>query len=454
MSRFAASLLLILSFTGPVSAETEYPMELWRTETFRRRFMGSYGMNADVEPSVTVLERELMEKVMALMGEDDGLHRAQRLLRQQRDAERNALFDFTLGNIHFQKDELDQAAAAYRNAVLKFPSYQRAHKNLGLVLVRTGAFDEAVEPLTRALELGAHDGLTFGLCGYAHLMNGEFTSAETAYRQAIMLQPDTDDWKLGLARCLFKQRLFAAAATLCRDLIERNAERADFWLLEANAYLGMQEPLRAAANYEYLAARDMASAQALNTLGDIYVNEGLTDLAAGAYLRALSADTEAAPERYLRNGDVLAARGAPAEAARLSAAVRKKFGETLGTEARKRLLKLDARIAAAQGKAVAEQIALLEEIIALDPLDGEALILLGRHYASTDNVEKAAYMFECAARLEKFEAEACLRHAQCLVRHERYEEAAQLLKRSVEVRPREDVRRYLEQVERVAKAGR
>ena len=79
MSRFAASLLLILSFTGPVSAETEYPMELWRTETFRRRFMGSYGMNADVEPSVTVLERELMEKVMALMGEDDGLHRAQRL---------------------------------------------------------------------------------------------------------------------------------------------------------------------------------------------------------------------------------------------------------------------------------------------------------------------------------------------------------------------------------------
>jgi len=61
-------------------------------------------------------------------------------------------------------------------------------------------------------------------------------------------------------------------------------------------------------------------------------------------------------------------------------------------------------------------------------------------------------MFERAAGIGQYEAEASLRHAQCLVRAGRYRQAVPLLKRTQELRPREDVGRYLEQVERVARA--
>ena len=86
----------------------------------------------------------------------------------------------------------------------------------------------------------------------------------------------------------------------------------------------------------------------------------------------------------------------------------------------------------------------------LDPLDGETLILLGQHYAAT-NVEKAVFYFERAEGVEKTEADARLRHAQVLVRNGKYQEALPLLKRALELKPREDVQRYAEQVERAAR---
>jgi len=96
----------------------------------------------------------------------------------------------------------------------------------------------------------------------------------------------------------------------------------------------------------------------------------------------------------------------------------------------------------------------LEEIVALDPLDGEALMLLGELHARNGLTEKAMFYYERAESMEKFEADAKLRRAQLLVKQSRFTEALALLKRSQELKPREDVARYLEQVERVARSHR
>jgi tetratricopeptide (TPR) repeat protein len=259
------------------------------------------------------------------------------------------------------------------------------------------------------------------------------------------------DWKVGLAQCLFRQRKFSEAATLCGELIELDPETEKYWLLQANAYLGMAKPMKAAENYEYLDLNGKSTVKSLNTLGDIYVNEGLADMAADAYLRAMEKDESGKPDRFLRDAEILAARGAYAEAVGLLARLKEAFMGQFDREERKGVLKLEARLAAATGAAGDEQVALLEQIVEIDPLDGEALILLGQHHASEGAVEKAAFLFERAAGLEKFEAEACLRHGQCLVRNARYRDALPLLKRAYELRPREDLSRYMEQVERVAR---
>ena len=446
---WTAGLAAGMDATPAGAAEGE--LLIWRDPEFRQAFLGTYGMRSEVEPRVTVIEKEDLDRVAKLMSGTNGLDKARAFLEKNTKPVSSAVFDFTLANVYQQLDKLPLAAEWYQKAIKKYPSFQRAHKNLGLVHVRTGAYEKAVDPLTKAIELGATDGLTFGLLGYSYAMTEQYASAEGAFRQAMMLQPQAMDWKVGLTRCLFKMRKYEEAAALCEELIRRNPEKVDYWMLQANAFMGMKQPLRAAQNYELLDLTGQAASSVLNTLGDVYANEGLMDQAGDAYRRALAKDPQGDPARYLRDGEVLAARGAHAEARRLLAALREIMGQRIQGDEQKRLLKLDARLALAAG-AGAEQAKILEDIVRLDPLDGEALILLGQHHAAAGRVEKGIFYFERAAGLPKYEAVAKLRHAQCLVKGAKYQEAVPLLKRAQELNPREDVQRYLEQVERVARA--
>jgi len=437
---------------GMASADEwiEQPATFWREPAFQKAFMGSYGMRSEIEPRVTVVEKEVMEKVMKLMAEDDGASKAIALLEKSCTPAASAVFDFTLANLHFQEDRLTNAATGYQAAITKFPSFQRAHKNLALICVRQAEYEAAVEPLTKSIELGANDGLTYGLLGYAYASLDQFVSAESAYRLALMLQPKTKDWKLGLCRVLFKQQKFGEAITLCDELLRQEPDKADYLLLQANAYLGLKQPLRAAEIYELLDLSEQTPVPALHTLGDIYVNEEYLDQAGDAYLRALARDPKPDIGRHLRNVEILVSRSAPEAAHRLLQAVSTRAGKDVDPEPRKRMLKLEARLAALKNEAGEEQARILEEIVRLDPLDGDALILLGQYHATT-NMQQAIFYFERAAGIEKSEADARLRHAQVLVRNGKYQEALPLLKRAHELKPREDVQRYIEQVERAAR---
>ena len=108
----------------------------------------------------------------------------------------------------------------------------------------------------------------------------------------------------------------------------------------------------------------------------------------------------------------------------------------------------------ADGEGGAEAAAVLEEIVKLDPLDGEALMMLGQHYSRVSEPEKAIFYYERAASLETFEVNAKVRQAQVLVGMNRYADAVPLLRRAQELKPRDDIARYLEQVERMAKSKR
>ena len=427
----------------------EQPATFWKDPAFQKSFMGSYGFRAEIEPRVTVLEKEVMEKVLKHLAADEEKKAVELLLKNTRPSS-SAVFDFTLANLCFQDDKLDDALRHYASAIEKFPSFQRALKNSALIHVRQGNFESALDPLAQCIELGANDGLTYGLLGYAYAMTEQHLSAESAYRLAILLQPKTLDWKLGLCRSLFKQQKYGEAIAMCDELLRLDPGKSDYLLLQANAHLGMRQPMRAAEIYEILDASLRAPVPALHTLGDIYINEGFIEQAADAYTRAFQRDANPDPARQLQNVEVLISRSAFASANLLLDAVRSRLGASVSDEQQKRILKLQARLLAATGEQGEEQARLLEEIVKLDPLDGDALILLGQHHAET-SPEKAAFYYERAEGIEKFEADARLRHAQLLVKNGKYQEALPLLKRALELKPREDVQRYLEQVERAAR---
>ncbi|HEV8334910.1 MAG TPA: tetratricopeptide repeat protein [Candidatus Polarisedimenticolia bacterium] len=447
--RIPARLALLTLVLGAVPALAgEDP---WKSPEFQKQFLGTYGVLAEVEPRLSPEERAVLEKIIPLLS--GNLAKAAEQLAAATTPASSALLDFTLGNIHFQLDQPDEAEKHYRRAVEKFPSFLRAYKNLGLVCVRLGNTADAIKAFTRMIELGGGDALSYGLLGQAYSAQEDFLAAESAYRQALLLQPDSLDWKVGLVRCLFREQKLAEAVAMCGELIEKYPDRADLWQLQASAYLGLKEPLKAAENYEMLTRLGHADAEMLYTLGDLYVNESLLDLAARAYLRALEQEGETDAGRGLRSAEILSARGATEAAKRILARIQERFGESLSDEQKSRNLKLQARIAATSGSGQ-ESAKILEEILALNPLDGEALMLLAQQFAKTGEFEKAAFYLERAEGLEGFEADARVRHAQLLVRQSKFTEALPLLKRAQELKPREEVASYLEQVERAARSQR
>ena len=227
-------------------------LSIWDEELFQKQFLASYGVNTDIEPELTAIEYEQMQKVLEALSDNDDMEKAEKVLLRNCGESYSATFEFTLSNIYYQQENLAEALKYYDLAIEQFPDFRRAHKNAGLIHVRNGHFDKALPYLTRTIELGGHTSIAYGLLGFAYYSTGNYLCAESAYRQAILLDPETLDWQIGLARSFFKQQKYGDAVSICNTLIETQPETADFWLLQANAYLGLKQPPRAAENYAYV----------------------------------------------------------------------------------------------------------------------------------------------------------------------------------------------------------
>lgn len=431
------------------STLSQAELEIWNDPSFKKQFAQSYMAETDIEPRVTVSEREQMQKILNFIS-SDRMDKAVKFIEKYRGEDGNALFDFTLANIFFQQEKYEQAAEVYQVAVQKYPKFRRAWRNLGLIYVRQSEYEKALPALSKVIELGGGDALTYGLLGFAYSSVENNLSAETSYRMAVLLDPKIMDWKMGLARSLFKQQRYAEAVALCGNLIAEHPNRADLWLLQANAYIGLSQPLKAAENYEFVDRLGKATFDSLNMLGDIYINQELYEMAVSSYIRALERDQNRNPDRALRAARVLTSRAPLDQPRLLLERIETLYADRLETEARKDILKLKARIAVAEGSGD-DEARVLKEIVALDPLDGEALILLGQHAVRSGETEQAIFYYERASGIEGSEAVAKLRHAQLLVSKGRYSDALPLIRRAQFLSLRDDVQKYLEQVERVAK---
>ena len=155
--------------------------------------------------------------------------------------------------------------------------------------------------------------------------------------------------------------------------------------------------------------------------------------------------------RIIRSTEALAGRGGNEQARTLLAQVKTAAGEGMGDRDRRKLLKLEARLSMAGGAGDEATAKVLEEVIELDPLDGEALMMLGQYHNRGGRPDQAILYFERASRIDSFAANAKVKMAQVFVSQSRFAEALPLLRDAQALRPREDVARYIEQVERASK---
>tara|TARA_B100001113_G_C20646492_1_gene421523 strand:- start:84 stop:536 length:453 start_codon:yes stop_codon:yes gene_type:complete len=117
---------------------------------------------------------------------------------------------------------------------------------------------------------------------------------------------------------------------------------------------------------------------------------------------------------------------------------------------RLKILQLEGRLLLAKGEE-ANAVDILEKIVEKDPLDGESILILAEYYGNNEKEEEAELFYQRAEQIAEFEVRAKISHAQFHVLRNAFNKAVPLLKEAQSKRPRDNVQRYLDQVEKLAK---
>ena len=445
------SLPLILALLLPATAYAQkkgfkVDQSFFKDPKFIESFVGSYGALPQVEPKVSEEENQLLADIGELL-QSDRKAAAARLLQSLHSKSSPALI-FILGNLYFQDGNLPAAEKAFNMALERHPPFRRAHKNLALLHVQKNDLDSALAPLQKAIQLGESDSRSFGLLAVCYMNKEQFVAAEAAYRQAFLLDPENKDWKTGLVNALASLNKYGEAAAMLDALIKEEPENSSYIDLQANCYLGMQQPLKAATNFEILRHLGKATDRTLDLLGNIYLDQKLFIPALGAFIAAADASDGADFDRSLNTAKILSDYGALGEAEKYIGTIRDT--SALSPEQLIALDTIRAKVLRAQDRGE-EAAALLTSLVERDPLNGEALIELAKHNERSDDIAKAKFYFDRALKVQSVAYRANLDYGKMLVRQGDAAEALPKLRRAQEIKPSDGLERYVRQVERAAR---
>jgi Tfp pilus assembly protein PilF len=444
--------LISLLAAFPLTAAEPLPIDpLWQSETFRKSITASYGIDSRIEPRITEDEAFYLDESAEAMAANDRA-KAISVLRESSLLEKSPAMLFTLASHLFEAGEAkeaDESVKFFESALAQFPNFRDAHRNLGVVLIQREEFEKAKTHLVRALALGSQDGTTAGLIAYCHARDGHHQAALDAYRLAMLTQPEERQWKLGEAQALLALKHPREAASILQSLIASAPGETANWLIQADAWSDLDEPLAAAANLEIVHRAGTLDPNAILSLGHLYLQSNLPALALERYRAALAAPNPPSPTRAVEALELLLSNS--------DWPLAKEYVSSLDTVASYRdaldpgkgekellsrltraraVLELETGDAATGAKRV-------EEWLRREPLDGECLLLLARFREEAGQKIEAAMLLEQAARIPESAAAAHLTHGRLLVAAADYEKALEHLAKSQELSPNEGLAEYI-----------
>jgi tetratricopeptide (TPR) repeat protein len=183
---------------------------------------------------------------------------------------------------------VDEAVAAFQNAVALRPDLAAAHANLGLLLAATQRHAQAEAHLRIALSFMPGDAMLHMALGVAEESLGRLADAEASHRTALALRPELAEAHASLGNCLRRQGRLDAAQPHCERALEL---QPGFGLAHYNLGVLLQErgDVDAAIAQYRAALRCRADhVEALINLGSCLRSQGLLQDARDAFERTLA----------------------------------------------------------------------------------------------------------------------------------------------------------------------
>lgn len=403
-------------------------------------FSGVHAAGKPFEPEVSAADQRLLQSAMAV-GETNTLAAAAMLDTGDR---RSAALAFMAGNFYFQAEVYPVAIQAYQEAIEKLPRFRAAKANLGRIYLLQDNPGETIRLYQGLVSDGQADAEIYLLLGHALQVKGRPVSAETAFRNALLLKPDKVEALTGLTQTLLELERYKEALALTAEVLGFEPDRAELWRLRANAMMMLSKYEEAIRTIEVAKRLALADADMLALQGDLLLHTGHPGDALAAYMLAFD-QIDPTPERVLRaiEGFLLLED---------SAGVEKLIGTVdiavWPLNKRGALLRLQSQLAL-QEEQMEQAREFAQEAVTINPLDGGALLLLASIAEQLGDVELAVLYCERAARIPGHEVNAWVRQAQIEASRNRIERAIALLESAQMRQDQPHVARYLDQLRRM-----
>ncbi len=230
---------------------------------------------AKTDSNQALAELDLAERAYASGGKREAEAMVEKLLAANHDVPGAHLL---LGRLRHERREYDDARDSYTLAECFAPAWWPVQFHFGLLALDEGRPRDAIEPLLRAIELGARDARVHNALGAAYTHCDELDLAVEQFKAALELQPDLAHAHNNLGNILYRdlEQYEAGAAHIEAALRLAPDDTAVLctWLMVLERTGRVDEAL---ALSEKLIARDPALAEARVARALILLSRGEYD---------------------------------------------------------------------------------------------------------------------------------------------------------------------------------
>lgn len=388
-------ILTIVFFSLTIQAE--------KLDAFDINWNSTYEPNYKIEPLITPEDQEIIDKVSTLI--PGRIELAYEILNSNIRNRPSAPLCFIAGTLSLQIGKVDNSILFLEKALELFPHFQRASKNLGLAYLQSDDFDNALKNLQKSLELGSNDSVIYSAIGFCYLQKDKLSSAENAYRMALVRDAESLNIRKGLITALSGQGRSKEAISLIDEILYDSPRNREFWTSRISSLSNIGDKTEMLIAYECLVRVMEPRPVELLRMGDLFLSLNLPTKALKYYQNSLL-EGGIEPSLAIRSIKRLASYGFIQEATKLANSTQTEYNDYLNDSEIQSIQLIQAKNLI-ENNLIQSARELLERLLQKNAMDGEVLLLLAQIHKSEDTTLAISYL-ERARKIDTFTDKASL----------------------------------------------